>query len=32
MRRKISGVDWREAGLRHLEERPQLPRFYRRTQ
>jgi len=32
MQRAIGGVDWREAGLRHLENRPQLPRFYRRTQ
>jgi hypothetical protein len=31
MRRQISGVDWRESGLRHLENRPKLPAFYRRT-
>jgi hypothetical protein len=25
-----AGLDWREATLRHLENRPDLPKFYRR--
>jgi len=31
MHRKIGGVDMAEARLRHLENRPELPRFYRRS-
>jgi hypothetical protein len=30
MRRTGSGVDWAEASLRHLENRPTLPKFHRR--
>jgi len=32
MQRQGSGVNWREAKLRHLESRPTLPKFYRREQ
>jgi hypothetical protein len=32
MNRKTSGVDWAEARLRHLENRPTPPKFYRRPQ
>lgn len=32
LRRKAGDSDMREAGLRHLENRPTLPRFFRRTQ
>jgi hypothetical protein len=32
MRKKFSTVDMREARLRHLENRPVLPKFYRRPQ
>jgi len=30
MNRKTTGVDWAEARLRHLENRPTIPKFYRR--
>lgn len=32
MDRKTDGVDWAEARLRHLENRPTLPKFYRRQE
>jgi hypothetical protein len=32
MHRKTEGVDWAEARLRSLENRPTLPKFYRRRQ
>jgi hypothetical protein len=31
-RHPSTGVNWREAALRHLENRPELPRFFRRDQ
>jgi hypothetical protein len=32
MQRTGSGIDWKQAKLRHLESRPELPKFYRREQ
>jgi len=32
MRRENGTIDWREAKLRRLENRPPLPKFYRRSQ
>ena len=32
LRRKVGDLDMREAGLRHLENRPVLPKFFRREQ